>query len=147
LSNSFWVGIVLILVADVMAGNCMLPLKLNRSWRWEKTWLIFSLASLLVLPWTLALSLVHHLFQIYLEMDAYQLGIPFPPQFRYDRDSFCIRRLEFEESPRDIRGCGPHSTTTRRASAGFACFSALYAFCERLLLGTAIFVCVSTGSR
>jgi L-rhamnose-H+ transport protein len=76
LSNSFWVGIALILVAGVMAGDCMLPLKFNRSWRWENTWLIFSLVSLLVLPWTLALSLVHHLFQAYTELTAYQLAIP-----------------------------------------------------------------------
>jgi L-rhamnose-H+ transport protein len=76
LSSSFWVGIVLILVAGVMAGDCMLPLKFYRSWRWENTWLIFSLVSLVVLPWTLALSLVHHLFQIYAEMTAYQPVIP-----------------------------------------------------------------------
>ena len=77
MSNSFWVGIVLILVAGLMAGDCMLPLKFNRSWRWENTWLIFSLVSLLVLPWTLALSLVHHLFQTYTELTPNQLAIPF----------------------------------------------------------------------
>ena len=76
MSNSFWVGIVLILVAGVMAGDCMLPLKFNRRWRWENTWLIFSLVSLVVLPWTLALSLVHHLFQTYTELTAYQFATP-----------------------------------------------------------------------
>lgn len=77
MSNSFWVGITLILLAGVMAGDCMLPLKFNRSWRWENTWLIFSLVSLVVLPWTLALTMVHHLFQAYIELTAYQFAIPF----------------------------------------------------------------------
>lgn len=43
----------------------MLPLKFNRSWRWENTWLVFSLVSLVLLPWSLALSMVNHLFQTY----------------------------------------------------------------------------------
>jgi L-rhamnose-H+ transport protein len=75
-STSFWIGIALIVVAGLMAGDCMLPLKFNRKWRWENTWLIFSLVSLVVLPWTFALSLVHHLFQTYTELTAYQLAIP-----------------------------------------------------------------------
>jgi L-rhamnose-H+ transport protein len=75
-SQSFWVGIVLVLVAGLMAGNCMLPLKFNRKWRWENTWLIFSLVSLVVLPWTLALSLVHHLFRTYTGLTASQFATP-----------------------------------------------------------------------
>jgi hypothetical protein len=45
-----------------MSGNCMLPMKFNRSWQWENSWLVFSVVSLLVLPWLLALCLVSHLF-------------------------------------------------------------------------------------
>lgn len=77
MSHSFWVGLILILIAGVMAGDCMLPLKFNRRWRWENTWLIFSLVSLVVLPWMLALGLVHHLFQAYSELTASQLATPF----------------------------------------------------------------------
>ena len=76
MSQSFWVGIALILIAGSMAGGCMLPLKFNRRWRWENTWLIFSLVSLVVLPWTLALSLVQHLFQTYNSLTASQFVIP-----------------------------------------------------------------------
>jgi len=76
-SQSFWVGIVLVLVAGLMAGDCMLPLKFNRNWRWENTWLIFSLVSLVVLPWTLALSLVHHLVRTYAGLTASQFATPF----------------------------------------------------------------------
>lgn len=76
MSRSFWVGISLILVAGLMAGDCMLPLKFNRKWRWENTWLIFSVASLVVLPWVLALSLVQNLFQTYAQLTASQFATP-----------------------------------------------------------------------
>lgn len=76
MSPSFWLGIVLILVAGLMAGDCMLPLKFNRTWRWENTWLLFSLVSLLVLPWTLALCLVHDLFLTYSQLTASQFAVP-----------------------------------------------------------------------
>ena len=76
MSHSFWVGILLILFAGLMAGDCMLPLKFNRKWHWENTWLVFSFVSLLVLPWVLALSLVHHLFLVYSKLTLFQFAIP-----------------------------------------------------------------------
>ena len=76
MSQSFWVGIALLLVAGLMAGCCMLPLKFNRQWRWENTWFIFSLVSLVVLPWTLALSLVHNLYQAYAGLTAAEFATP-----------------------------------------------------------------------
>jgi L-rhamnose-H+ transport protein len=75
-SQSFWGGIALIFVAGLMAGDCMLPLKFSRNWRWENTWLIFSLVSLVVLPWALALVLVNHLFQAYNSLAAAQFVAP-----------------------------------------------------------------------
>ncbi len=65
MSGAVAVGVALTMLAGVMAGNCMLPLKFARRWRWENVWLVFSLFSLLVLPWTIALSQVHHLFAAY----------------------------------------------------------------------------------
>jgi L-rhamnose-H+ transport protein len=59
-----------------MAGDCMLPLKFNRQWRWENTWLVFSVVSLVILPWTLALILVNHLFQAYFSLTATQFAVP-----------------------------------------------------------------------
>jgi L-rhamnose-H+ transport protein len=54
----------------------MLPLKFIRRWHWENTWLIFSLVSLVILPWTLALSFVNHLFATYGSLAASQLAVP-----------------------------------------------------------------------
>lgn len=70
-------GIALTLLAGLMSGNCMLPMKFTRSWRWENTWLVFSLVSLIILPWMLALGLVSHLFDAYRSLSFLQLAVPF----------------------------------------------------------------------
>jgi L-rhamnose-H+ transport protein len=54
----------------------MLPLRFTRNWRWENTWLVFSVVSLVVLPWTLALVLVNHLFPAYGSLTAAQFLTP-----------------------------------------------------------------------
>ena len=70
-------GIALTLLAGLMAGNCMLPMKFNRSWKWENTWLVFSVVSLVILPWMLALGLVDHLFDAYRSLSLLQFAVPF----------------------------------------------------------------------
>ena len=70
-------GIILNLLAGLMAGNCMLPLKFNRTWKWENSWLVFSIVSLVILPWILALSLVDHLFDTYARLSPTQFALPF----------------------------------------------------------------------
>ena len=69
-------GIALTMVAGLMSGNCMLPMKFTRSWKWENVWLIFSLVSLVVLPWTLAIALVGNLFETYHALSIRQLATP-----------------------------------------------------------------------
>jgi L-rhamnose-H+ transport protein len=64
------------MAAGFMSGNCMLPLKFLRTWRWENAWLVFSIVSLVVMPWALALILVHHLFQTYETLTFEQLAVP-----------------------------------------------------------------------
>ena len=67
---------MLTLLAGLMSGNCMLPMKFNRSWKWENTWLVFSVVSLIVIPWALALGLVDHLFEIYNSLSLSELAVP-----------------------------------------------------------------------
>jgi L-rhamnose-H+ transport protein len=74
--RSLPIGIALILLAGLMAGDCMLPIKFNRRWRWENTWFVFSLVSLVVLPWAFALSLVNHLFKAYSALTFSQFAVP-----------------------------------------------------------------------
>ena len=77
MTPSLSLGIVLTLIAGLMSGNCMLPMKFNRSWRWENTWLVFAVVSLIILPWALALGLVGHLLETYRALSLLQLAIPF----------------------------------------------------------------------
>lgn len=69
-------GLTLTLLAGAMSGNCMLPMKFVQRWRWENIWLVFSLLSLFVLPWTLALVLVRDLFGVYSHISADVYGVP-----------------------------------------------------------------------
>jgi L-rhamnose-H+ transport protein len=52
--NGSMTGILLALLGGICVGNCMLPLKRIRTWPWECTWLVFSLVSLVVVPWLIA---------------------------------------------------------------------------------------------
>ena len=69
-------GFTLTMFAGLMAGNCMLPMKFARSWRWENFWLVFSVVSLVILPWALAIVLVNHLLDVYLGLQLGQLAVP-----------------------------------------------------------------------
>lgn len=77
MAPSLSLGIALTLLAGLMAGNCMLPLKFNRTWKWENSWLVFSVVSLVILPWMLALGLVDHLFDAYRGLSLLQIFVPF----------------------------------------------------------------------
>src|ERR1700759_448042 len=76
MSSSLSIGLGLTMIAGLMSGNCMLPMKFSRQWRWENTWLIFSLVSLVILPWALALILVDNLSATYAALSITQLAIP-----------------------------------------------------------------------
>jgi L-rhamnose-H+ transport protein len=77
MSESLLIGIGLTMIAGLMSGNCMLPMKFVRSWKWEHVWLVFSVVSLLVIPWALAFGLVGNLFETYQRLSPGQLAIPF----------------------------------------------------------------------
>lgn len=69
-------GIGVTMLAGVMSGNCMLPMKFARRWKWENIWLIFSVVSLLVLPWSLAFGLVNRLLGVYSTVPATAIYVP-----------------------------------------------------------------------
>lgn len=69
-------GILLTVVAGVLAGNSMLPMKFLRNWRWENVWFVFSIVSLAVLPWGLALTMVSDLGAVYGALTARAVAAP-----------------------------------------------------------------------
>ena len=50
-------GFGLTLVAGVMAGGNLVPMKWMKSWKWENFWLVYSLMALVVAPVSLAFFL------------------------------------------------------------------------------------------
>lgn len=70
MTPNLWIGLFLTLFAGILSGNCMLPMKFVKRWPWENTWLIFSLFSLVVLPWSLALLLVKDVGSVYSAVPA-----------------------------------------------------------------------------
>jgi len=77
MNESLMLGIGLTMVAGLMSGNCMLPMKFVRTWKWEHIWLVFSVVSLLVIPWALAFALVDNLLAAYRALLIRQIAIPF----------------------------------------------------------------------
>jgi L-rhamnose-H+ transport protein len=71
-----WFGLALTLLAGLLAGNCMLPMKFVRRWQWENTWLIFTLVSLVFCPWLLAIILVPGLGHVYASLPPREFAVP-----------------------------------------------------------------------
>jgi len=69
-------AVSLTMVAGLMSGTCMLPMKFVRSWKWENLWLIFSFVSLVIIPWMLAIGLVNGLFETYRSLPFRELAVP-----------------------------------------------------------------------
>lgn len=76
MNESLMAGIALTIVAGLMSGTCMLPLKFVRAWKWENVWLVFSIVSLIVIPWALALAFVDNLFGTYGALALGQFVVP-----------------------------------------------------------------------
>lgn len=65
MTGALWIGLLFTLLAGILSGNCMLPMKFATRWPWEAVWLVFSVVSLLLLPWALALIEVRELIAVY----------------------------------------------------------------------------------
>jgi L-rhamnose-H+ transport protein len=49
--NTFWSGLALVVVGGAMGGSFTVPLKYVRGWAWEKTWLLYSIVGMVLVPW------------------------------------------------------------------------------------------------
>ena len=56
-----WNGLTLALLAGVVMGSVLVPMKLIKSWAWEGVWLVYSLCAYLVCPWVVAWFSIPHL--------------------------------------------------------------------------------------
>jgi len=57
-------GVALAMLAGVLNGLFALPMKLMPRWRWEHTWLVYSVVGMAVFPWVVAFFFAPHLGQL-----------------------------------------------------------------------------------
>jgi len=69
-------GLALTCIAGLLAGNCMLPMKFVKRWAWENTWLVFTIVSLLVLPFALARIILGDVFAVYSSLPLTAFAAP-----------------------------------------------------------------------
>jgi L-rhamnose-H+ transport protein len=65
MAEKFWLGMAIILIAGIFNGSFALPMKYARHWKWENTWLVFSIVGIFFLPWFMAFRFVPHLAEVY----------------------------------------------------------------------------------
>lgn len=68
--EKFWLGMIIIFFSGVLNGSFALPLKYSVRWKWENTWLVFSVVGILFLPWLMAFRFVPHLAGVYQAVPA-----------------------------------------------------------------------------
>ncbi|MEJ2010252.1 MAG: L-rhamnose/proton symporter RhaT [Acidobacteriota bacterium] len=60
MSGSIGLAIGLVLLGGFLQGSFALPMKRMTRWRWENTWLVYSVAGMLILPWIMVFVTVPH---------------------------------------------------------------------------------------
>ena len=68
--EEFWLGMAIILVGGIFNGSFALPMKYARHWKWENTWLVFSIVGIFFLPWFMTFGFVPHLAEVYKTVPA-----------------------------------------------------------------------------
>jgi L-rhamnose-H+ transport protein len=52
------VAFLLVILGGVLQGSFVLPMKLTPQWKWENTWLVYSVSGLVIAPWIFAVLTV-----------------------------------------------------------------------------------------
>jgi L-rhamnose-H+ transport protein len=53
-------GYLLVIVAGILQGAFILPMKSTKKWAWEDTWFVYALTGFLILPWLFVLLTIPH---------------------------------------------------------------------------------------
>jgi L-rhamnose-H+ transport protein len=70
-------GFALTLLAGSMMGANLVPLKWTKVWKWENFWFVYSIVSLLIVPFCLAFIFIPHLTTVYASVPIDTLVKPF----------------------------------------------------------------------
>ena len=64
MQEQFFIGILLGILAGVVNGVFLLPMRYTRDWAWENAWLLFTILSTGIFPWIAALVGVPHVWDV-----------------------------------------------------------------------------------
>lgn len=64
-------GIALALVAGICTGSFGFPMKFTSKWKWENTWSMWTVWTLLVVPWVIAFCAIPNLFEVFRQAGAH----------------------------------------------------------------------------
>jgi len=70
-------GFALTFLAGSMMGANLVPLKWTKVWKWENFWFVYSIVSLLIVPFCLAFIFIPHLTAVYQSVPFSTLARPF----------------------------------------------------------------------
>ncbi|MBI4165022.1 MAG: hypothetical protein HY508_04740 [Acidobacteria bacterium] len=59
MDNSVY-ALLLVILGGILQGSFTLPMKLTTEWKWENTWLVYSVSGLVIAPWVFAVLTVPH---------------------------------------------------------------------------------------
>jgi L-rhamnose-H+ transport protein len=74
--NTLVFGLAIIILAALFQGSFAVPMAYARSWKWENSWMVFSVFGMIVLNLLFALLSVPGLFSVYGEATAGDLFMP-----------------------------------------------------------------------
>ena len=60
MGSAVGMGLTFVVLGGLLQGSFTLPMKRMPAWRWENTWLVYSVAAMLVMPWLLVIACVPH---------------------------------------------------------------------------------------
>jgi L-rhamnose-H+ transport protein len=67
MNGNVGVAIGLVLLGGFLQGSFALPMKRMGRWRWENTWLVYSMAGMLLLPWIMVFTTVPRFTEVLAE--------------------------------------------------------------------------------
>jgi L-rhamnose-H+ transport protein len=70
-------GFALTFLAGVSVGFCLWSLKWARNWKWENFWLVYTIASMIIVPFAIAFCFLPHLGRVYSSLTPSEILVPF----------------------------------------------------------------------
>lgn len=69
-------GLGIVVFSGMLTASFPVPMKLSRAWQWENTWFVYATLALIIIPVSLVVWAVPHIFSFYSSLPARDLLLP-----------------------------------------------------------------------